>query len=260
MKFRCEHLEVRIGDVLVAEDLNLQLRPGQFWGLLGRNGAGKTTLLLSLAGLRPPNHGRLIFNEKPLPQWPRRKLACHLSMLQQHTAYLFDATVQQTALIGRHPYIGPWQREGARDRQITADALERLGLASLATRSVTTLSGGEARRLALATLLVQDAELMLLDEPTNHLDLSHQVQIMQLIRRLITDGGKSAFAALHDINLAARYCSHILMLLGNGQWLAGTAEEVIDEANLSRLYAHEIRRVRHPDSGDYWVASDSAAS
>ena len=102
-------------------------------------------------------------------------------------------------------------------------------LDGFADRSVTGLSGGEARRLAFASLLVQDPEIMLLDEPTNHLDLRHQVQIMGMIRSGPQEGPRSALAALHDINLAARYCSHVVMLFGDGEWCAGPADDMLSE-------------------------------
>ena len=123
-------------------------------------------------------------------------------------------------------------------------ALKAVELDGFAERSVTGLSGGEARRLAFAALLVQDPAIMLLDEPTNHLDLRHQVKIMGMIRDRIRHGEFTAIAALHDINLAACYCSHILMLLGSGGWVAGRREAMLNETNLEKLYGCPVEMIQ----------------
>jgi len=167
-------------------------------------------------------------------------------MLQQHTVYVFDASVMQTSLTGRHPYLGYWEREGPEDIAMARAALRAVDLEGFAERSVTGLSGGEARRLAFATLLVQDPETMLLDEPTNHLDLRHQVHIMSMIRQRARTGQHSALAALHDINLAARYCSHVVMLFGDGDWCAGPAGDMLSETSLERLYRCPVERLDSP--------------
>ena len=236
-------LGVRIADVEVVRDLDLAVRPGEFWALLGPNGIGKTTLLKCLAGLNEPGDGEVLLESRNIAELPRKLLARHIGMLQQHTVYVFDSSVLQTVLTGRHPHLGYWEREGHRDLEIAEDALRAVDLEGFAGRSVTGLSGGEARRLAFATLLVQDPEVMLLDEPTNHLDLRHQVHIMGMTRDRVREGRCAALAALHDINLAARYCSHVLMLFGEGEWCAGAAPDMLSESSLQRLYDCPVERI-----------------
>jgi len=243
---QCKNLDLRIGGIRVVSKLDLSIRPGEFWGLLGPNGIGKTTLLKCLAGLIEPATGEILLESRPILELPRKLLARHIGMLQQHTVYVFDASVMQTALTGRHPYLGYWEREGPDDLAAAHAALRVVGLEGFADRSVTGLSGGEARRLAFASLLVQDPDLMLLDEPTNHLDLRHQVQIMSMIQRRARDGSCSALAALHDINLAARYCSHVIMLFGDGDWCAGPADDMLSESSLERLYHCPVERLESP--------------
>jgi len=242
----CRSIDLRIAGIRVVNKLDLAIRPGEFWGLLGPNGIGKTTLLKCLAGLLEPTTGEVLLESRSILELPRRLLARHIGMLQQHTVYVFDASVMQTALTGRHPYLGYWEREGPEDLAMARGALRSVDLEGFAGRSVTGLSGGEARRLAFATLLVQDPEIMLLDEPTNHLDLRHQVHIMGMIRQRTRDGHRSALAALHDINLAARYCSHVVMLFGDGDWCAGPADGMLSEASLERLYHCPVERLDSP--------------
>ena len=239
----CRSLEVSIADVQVVSGLDLEISPGQFWGLLGPNGIGKTTLLNCLAGLNEPQGGEVLLESRPLAELPRKLIARHIGMLQQHTVYVFDSSVLQTALTGRHPHLGYWERENAEDVQLAQRALETVDLQGFAQRSVTGLSGGEARRLAFATLLIQQTDLLLLDEPTNHLDLRHQIRIMEMISNRVTSNQHAAFAALHDINLAARYCTHLLMLFGDGAWRAGKLSDLLTAECLEKLYGCAVERL-----------------
>ena len=240
MKLSCQHVAVSIGGHRVVRGLNLEFNAGEVWGLLGCNGSGKTTLLNTLAALREPDAGSVLINGKNIHKMPRYELARQLGLLQQHTSYVFDATVLQSALIGRHPYLGYWQQESSSDIELARSALKEAGLLELDNRNVTSLSGGEARRLAFATIQVQDPAFMLLDEPSNHLDLHHQNQLMRLVQSATNRGDKLAIAALHDVNLAARYCSHVLLLYGDGEFEAGTCAALLDSGRLSRLYHHKV--------------------
>jgi iron complex transport system ATP-binding protein len=238
-----EDLDVRIGPVDVVRDLNLAVGRGEFWGLLGPNGVGKTTLLKTFAGVFEPERGGIRLDGKRLDECKRRDIARRLGMLPQHTHYAFDATCLETALVGRHPHIKPWARESRVDLDRARDALADLEMLELAGRSCMDLSGGESRRLALATLLVQDPQVMLLDEPTNHLDPANQVTILNVLHRQVTEARKSALMALHEVNLATCYCSHVLLLYGNGEWDAGPTDELLTADNLSRLYRCRVRLI-----------------
>jgi len=243
----CDALSVRIGDKWIVRDLTAHFDAGAYWGILGANGSGKTTLLRHFAGLADESRGTVRVGARPIAAWPRRALARHLGMLQQHTAYVFDASVLEVALTGRHPYLGAFRREGPEDRESARKAIAKVDLERLAGRRVTSLSGGEARRLAFAALLVQDPDILLLDEPTNHLDFRHQVRLMRTVGDLVYRDGRSAVAALHDVNLAATYCSHVLLLFGDGKWEAGKATELLTTDRLERLYQCPVSSVETPE-------------
>ena len=139
-------------------------------------------------------------------------------------------------MTGRHPHLAYWERECSQDRQKVHAAIRAVDLAGFEERSVTGLSGGEARRLAFAALMVQEPAILLLDEPANHLDMKHQIRVMNLVEALVDNQQRCAMIAMHDVNLASRYCDHILMLFGDGDWLAGAASELLNQQNLERLY------------------------
>jgi len=245
-------LEVVIGSTTVCHDLNLMINAGERWGILGRNGAGKTTLLLTLAGLRPPQSGSITLQQQALAALPRRQIARFIGILFQEQVDVFPANVLDTVLTGRHPWLRPLQWESDADREKARGALRSVGLAGLEQRNVTTLSGGERRRLGIATLLTQDPRLLLLDEPTNHLDVRHQTQTLQLLSDLAAEDSRSLLLVMHDLNLAARYCNHFLLLFGDGETAQGSAADILTRANLERLYQYPLLPLQGP-RGQVWI-------
>jgi iron complex transport system ATP-binding protein len=248
---RAQALTVAIGGRRLCRDLDLVISAGQTWAILGPNGSGKTTLLHTLAGLRPAQGGEVRLLGRPLPAWRPRERARVLGLLLQDYDDPFPSTVLETALMGRHPHLGRWQREGAEDLARVREALHLMDLDTLETRTVATLSGGERRRLATAALLAQDPRLLLLDEPTNHLDLHHQVRVPQLLARRAADKQGAAVMVLHDVTAAVRCCDHALLMFADGEPLSGTMTAVVTEENLSRLYGHPVRCLADTD-GPVW--------
>ncbi|SDJ94225.1 ABC transporter ATP-binding protein [Billgrantia gudaonensis] len=219
--------------------LTLSLEPGQVWGVLGPNGAGKTTLLHTLAGLRAPRRGTVRLDGEPLAALSRRRVARALGLVFQERHDGFPATVRETALIGRHPWLSPWQMEGGEDVQLAEAALARLDVAHLGERLVNTLSGGERQRLAIATVLTQGPAIWLADEPTNHLDLHHQTAVMALLAEQAAEG-RAVLMCLHDLNLAARWCDRVLLLYPDGEACWGPRDTMLVPSVLERLYGQRL--------------------
>ena len=237
---RATELRCTIGNRTLWQDLDLDISPGECWGVLGGNGSGKTTLLHTLAGLLPPAGGEVQLDGTTLSALPRRDIARRLGLLLQDSHDAFPASVWESVLSGRHPHLGHWQQETAQDISLARNALATVDLSGLESRPVQDLSGGERRRLAIATLLTQDPSVLLLDEPLNHLDLRHQQALLQLLRSQCKGSGKAVMMVLHDPNQAFRFCDKVLLLEGNGAWQSGRSEELLTAESLSKLYGCSI--------------------
>ena len=244
-------LDVTIAGIRICRGLDLEVEPGQCWAILGCNGAGKTTLLNTLAGLRAPAAGTIALGGRPLSSFHPRELARFRGLLPQDDSDPFPATALETVLVGRHPHLSRWRWESAEDLRVAREALAAADLAGAEARDVRTLSGGERRRVALATLLAQQPRLFLLDEPSSHLDLSHQAALLDRLVQLARSEERALVMALHDVNLAARCCDHVL-LLDRGTALAGPARELLTGERLSALYGVGLRTLRD-DGRSYFV-------
>ncbi len=227
---------------LLCKELDITLNAGECWGVLGPNGSGKTTLLHTLTGLHPLQEGEVTLQGQPINEMTRRTIARQLGLLLQDSHDPFPATVWETALSGRHPHIGRWQSETEQDWQIALDALQQMQLDDMVSRQVQTLSGGERRRLAFATLLTQRPPMMLLDEPLNHLDLRHQQLLLKRVAERCRNG-HGAVMVLHDPNQAMHHCDRILLLTGDGSWQQGESRELLTSERLSELYGCRIESV-----------------
>jgi len=239
----CSGLAVRVPGRELVRELNTQFLPGTVTAVLGRNGAGKSSLLHVLAGLATPAAGEVLLAGRPLAAWPRRDLARRLGLLTQSSEDPFPGTSLETALVGRHPHLDFWQWETDADRAVARRCLAEMDLAGLESRDVATLSGGERRRLAIATVLAQDPGVFLLDEPVQQLDPPHEMDVLRRCRAL-ADAGRTVVLSLHDPGIAARFADAVLLLFGDGRWRHGTAADSLDEAAVAELYGIAVRELR----------------
>lgn len=219
--------------------LSLTFQAGQMWGILGPNGVGKTTLLHTLAALKAPALGTIELNDQPITELHRLKLAQQIGIMFQEHQDGFPASVLETVLLGRFPHLSPWEMESEQDLALAYSALERLDLAEFAQRALNSLSGGERQRAALAALMAQTPDVWLVDEPTNHLDLHYQVAVMGLLAEQASMD-KVVVMSLHDVNVAAQWCSHVLLLYPDRPPIWGKAASLLTQQNLEPLYRQKL--------------------
>ncbi len=238
-----QDLSLRVNGRTLVRELSFRLRAGEVWCMLGPNGAGKSTFLHTAVGLREPQGGAMRLAGRALADWPAAEAARQRGFLPQAFHDAFSASVLESVMLGRHPYLSRWQWESGDERGIALAALAAVDLAGFERRDVLTLSGGERQRVALAALLAQDAPLLLLDEPVSHLDLHHQPLILEHLVTLARARGKGVLFTVHDLNLAARFASHALLLMPQGMARQGPIGEVMTEAALSGAFGHRVTRL-----------------
>ena len=235
----------------LTEPLTVEARSGEFWAVLGENGAGKSTLMATLAGLAPPIRGQVTVDGVNLGRMPRKVLARRLGLLLQHQDVAFPYSVRDTVSAGRYAHRPPWRPLRREDRAAVTQALAETGLAELAETRADQLSGGEQRRVAVATLLAQEPGVLLLDEPVNHLDVRHEVALMDRFRAY-AERDRLIMVSLHDVNLASQYADRLLMLYPDGAWEAGDTADLLTEDRLEHLYGVPLKAVGSGET-PFWV-------
>ena len=233
--------------------VNLRAERGAFVGLLGPNGAGKSTLLKTVSGLLRAQEGTVSLEGSDLTSISTKQVARTLANVSQAATYTYGFTGMELVLMGRYPHMGRFHVEGAVDRRIAADAMQVTETEEFADRLVETLSGGERQRVFIAAALAQQPHVLLLDEPTSNLDIQHQLKMLDIVQGLV-EQGMTVVAAIHDLSLAARYCSS-LVLMSDGKVLAeGDAEDVLTSANIEAVFGVRTVVFRDPFTGTLSVS------
>lgn len=222
------------------EDVQLSVQSGEMIGLLGPNGSGKTTLLRLVAGLLHPQKGQILLDGRALADWGRRRVAQRLAVVPQEFQVPFAFTVEQMVALGRTPFISLFGSRTDRDREIVRTAMRQAEVDVLAERIFNEMSGGERQRVLLAMALAQQPHLLLLDEPTSHLDIKYQLEMLDLLKRFNRETGVTVLAAMHDLNLAARYFPR-LVLFQRGIVADGGPAEVLEPELLRRVYGIAVQ-------------------
>jgi nicotinate-nucleotide--dimethylbenzimidazole phosphoribosyltransferase len=238
------NLGLHVGARTLIASLTQCFAPGEVWCIAGPNGAGKTTLIGVLAGLTRPAAGEVTLDGIALAGWRAADLARRRAWMPQDTHDGFSASVLDTVMLNRFPYLSGWGWESGDDRAAALAALDLLGLGSFAARDVLSLSGGERQRVALAATLCQNAPLVLLDEPLSHLDLHHQIECLEVLTVAARERARTVIFSCHDLNLARRFATHALLLDGRGGAHAGLARDVLSAARASAAFGYPLALIR----------------
>ncbi|KDA94614.1 Fe3+-hydroxamate ABC transporter ATP-binding protein FhuC [Pantoea agglomerans] len=231
------------------QPLSLTFPPGKVTGLIGHNGSGKSTLLKMLGRHHAASSGEVLLNQQPVGRWNSKAFARQVAYLPQQLPAAEGMTVRELVAIGRYPWHGALGRFGQEDRDRVEDAIAQVGLNAFAGRLVDSLSGGERQRAWLAMMVAQNSRCLLLDEPTSALDIAHQVEVLALIKALSQQHGLTVIAVLHDINMAARYCDHLVALRQGAMIAEGDAEAIMQPEVLGAIYGIPMGILPHPQGG-----------
>ena len=253
------NVEVRAGDISILSGTGFTAPAGAVTGLIGPNGAGKSTLIGAIVGLRGLSRGAISFDGTELPQIRPAERARLVAYIEQSSTTSERLTVRDVVALGRIPFQSTWQSAPSpTDERVVEAAIDELGVRDFAGRLYHSLSGGEQQRVHLARALAQQPRLLLLDEPTSHLDIKAQLLVLDLLRRL-TQAGSTVLLAMHDLNLAARFCDHLVVMHGGRVVAEGPPSEVLTPPLLLEVYGVHADIVTLPGSAYPLVIYDRAA-
>ena len=244
-----KNLTAGYGSNTVLKDLDLKIEEGDFLGIIGPNGSGKSTLLHCLSGIHEPESGTLQLSGNNYRSIHRKELARIIAVVEAEEAMMFQYSVGELVEMGRFPYLKRFQALSENDQRAIQEALKTLELFDLQDRAINELSSGERQRVFFARALAQETKILLLDEPTAHLDLQHQVDSFRLMSRLNRECGQTIVCISHDINLAAEFCSRLLVLQDGQVAGDGPPREVLSDTLIQRVFGSSFLLSKHPQSG-----------
>lgn len=242
MRLQVNHLCYSYDEKKILEDISLNVAKGEFVGIIGPNGGGKSTILKNLYNALQPDTGAVLIDGEDLYKMKAKKAAKILGVVGQENEVPFDFKVEEIVAMGRSPHKSLFDGDTKEDHEIVMDALKQTGMADMAKRNFSRLSGGEKQRVIIARALAQQTDFLLLDEPTNHLDINYQLQMFDLVKGL----GVTVLSAIHDLNIAALYCDRIYVLKAGRLIKAGSPEELFTPELISEVYGIKADVIIHP--------------
>lgn len=220
----------------VIHDISLNIEQNYFLGIVGPNGCGKSTMLKLITRVLTPHTGNSLLRGINIKEIPLKELYRKIAVVSQNTSLYFPISVHDFVLMGRIPFLNRLAPVTQEDLDITLEALTITETLSLQNKDATRLSSGERQRVFIAKALAQKPSILFLDEPTAHLDIGHQIQIMDLLRKLNQEQNLTIVAILHDLNLASEYCNRIALLHEGKLFTQGTPEQVFTYQNIEAVY------------------------
>ena len=236
---KLENIDKSIQKQDILQDISLEVSPQKLTAFIGPNGAGKSTLLSIMSRLTKKDQGILSIKGREIESWNSQELAKELTILKQKINYQAKLTVEELVSFGRFPYSRG--RLKAEDWEKIRETLDYLELTNLKDRYIDSLAGGQLQRVFIAMVLAQDTDFILLDEPLNNLDIKQSVSMMQILKRLVEELGKTIIIVLHDINMASQYADEIVAFKDGQVFCKGTTAQIMQADLLSQLYEIPIK-------------------
>ena len=251
MKLKVNNVEFSYNSTPVLENISMELDRSEILGIVGPNGAGKSTLIRCINRILKPKRGSILLEEQEIKHMSMMEIAKKLGYVPQTASHTFPATVFDTVLMGRRPHIG-W-RSSKKDAKNVVVVLKQMEIEDLAMRDFNELSGGQQQKVLIARALAQEASTLLLDEPTSNLDIQHQLEVMEIIKDLVTKKGISAIMAVHDLNLASRYTDKVLIMKRGRIFDVGSPYDVLTPENIMSVYNVEAEVINRNGGRPYIV-------
>ncbi len=231
-----DNISYSVREKNIIEDISFQLEKGGFYSVIGTNGSGKTTLLRCISNSIQPRKGTIKVNNKLINKYIPKLLARNISVVSQHSEFLFDFSSFQVVMMGRMPYQKLLQTDSEKDMIIVEECMKKTNTFHLKDRSIKQLSGGELQRVMIARALAQQTPIILLDEPVSSLDIHHQFEIMELLTKINKENNTTIFIILHDLTLALQYSDKTLALKEGKLAYFGKTREILTEENIEELF------------------------
>lgn len=241
------------GKEVVIKDISFEIKGGDFLGIIGPNGSGKSTLLRLMSRVLPPRKGKIFLEEKDIAKMNLKEFCRKVAFVPQDTLITFSFSVWEIVLMGRIPHLKRLQLENKRDFSIAENALFLTDTLYIKEKEIENLSAGERQRVIIAKALAQEPILLFLDEPTSHLDIGHQIQILDLLKKLNHDKNLTIVMVIHDLNLASEYCNRIILLNEGRIFKEGGPAEVLTYQNIETVYKTIVVVNKNPISSKPYV-------
>ena len=226
-------------DILVASDININLKQGQLIGLVGANGIGKSTFLRTLSKVQSALSGDIYLNDIPLNRYSNIELAKTMSLVLTEGVASKNLTVFELVALGRHPYTNWVGNLTSSDIEISKKAIEQARIQDLTTKKCFELSDGQLQKVMLARALAQDTDVIILDEPTTHLDMYHKAYILNLLKKLVDQTGKTILFSSHEIDLAIQLCDTMIVMTQN-QVFSDSPKNLIEQKVFEDLFPDDL--------------------
>lgn len=252
-QLRVVDLFFSFGSKEILKNINMHIKPSVFISIVGPNGSGKTTFLKNISTYLKPQRGVIFIGSDDINRLSRKEISKRISVVPQNTSLEFDYKVKDMVMMGRYPYVKRFRSETTKDMEIVEKAMVYTNTLALSDRMFNELSGGEKQRVILAQALAQQPCILLLDEPVSHLDLQHQVEILDLIKRMSLQDSLTVIAVLHDLNMASVYSDYIVMLKEGKIYEEGEPEKVLNRENIAKVFNTDVFINNNPITGRPYI-------
>ena len=244
MQVKCKNIQIGYGDTIIVDDISLTINKHEITSIIGPNGSGKSTVLKATTRLLKYQKGEISIGNRNLTEFKPKELACILGVLSQKHSAPADFRVKEMVSYGRMPHQKAMRGLTSEDKKIIDEVMKKTNTYHLRDKSIFECSGGEAQRVWIAMVLAQNPEILFLDEPTTYLDVSHQLEVMRLVKKLNRETGVGIVMVLHDLGQAMEVSDKIIVIKDGCKYAEGTPDEVITPKMLKEVYNVDADVVR----------------